>query len=54
LRVKKNWTNQILVLDAKSGKMVKTVDVDATVVDMDMSGEDLVIITESNKVQKIQ
>lgn len=54
LKVKKNWTNQILVLDAKSGKMVKTVDVDATVVDMDMLGEDLVIITESNKVQKIQ
>lgn len=53
LKVKKNWTNQILILDAKSGKMIKTVDVDATVVDMDLSGEELIIITESNKVQKI-
>lgn len=54
MKVRKNWINQILVLDAKSGKMVKTVDVDATVVDMDLLGEDLLIITESNKIQKIQ
>lgn len=54
MKVRKNWINQILVLDAKSGKMVKTVDVDATIVDMDLSGEDLLIITESNKIQKIQ
>jgi hypothetical protein len=54
VKVKKVWTNQILVLDAKTGKPVKTVDVDKSVVDMDLMGENLILITESNKVTIVQ
>jgi hypothetical protein len=50
VRVKKNWTNQILILDAGNGKPVKTVDLNATVVDMDLIGEKLVFINEANEV----
>lgn len=54
MKAKKVWTNQILVLDAKTGKPVKTIDVDNQVVDMDIMGENLVMITESNKVTILQ
>lgn len=53
-KVKKNWINQMLILDAKSGKLVKVVDLQNTVVDMDMLGENLVYITEANKVYLMQ
>ena len=53
-KVKKNWINQMLILDAKTGKLVKIVDLDNIVVDMDMLGENLVYITEANKVYLMQ
>lgn len=53
-KVKKNWINQMLILDAKTGKLIKIVDLDNTVVDMDMLGENLVYITEANKVYLMQ
>jgi len=53
-KVKKSWINQILVLDAKSGKPIRTIDVDKSVVDMDIMGESLILITEANKVHVIQ
>lgn len=48
--LKKKWINQILVLDVLSGKQVKTLNLTANVVDMDLMGDKLVYITESNDV----
>jgi hypothetical protein len=49
-KVKKDFVQNITVLDAATGKLVKTIDVDAVVVDMAMLDNALVLINEANKV----
>lgn len=49
-KIKKVWKDQILVLDATTGKQVKVIDIDNVVVDMSLLNGALVLITEANKV----
>ncbi len=49
-RIKKDFVQNITVLDVAKGKLVKTIDVDAVVVDMALLDNALVLINEANKV----
>ncbi|MDD4971826.1 MAG: hypothetical protein PHT07_20560 [Paludibacter sp.] len=52
-KVKKEFKNNIMVIDAVKGKFVKTIDVPDVIVDMHMLGNTLIVITEANKVMVV-
>lgn len=49
-KIKKDFVQNITVLDVAKGKLVKTIDVDAVIVDMALLDNALVLINEANKV----
>lgn len=53
VKVKKEFTNNIAVIDAVKGKFVKNIDIPDVIVDMHMLDKSLVVITEANKVMII-
>lgn len=53
-KIKKTWKDQIMILDAITGKFVKNVDIDNVVIDMAMMKNNLVFITEANKVELLK
>ena len=49
-KVKKEFMNNIMVIDAVKGKFVKNIDIPNVIVDMHMLDKSLVVITDANKV----
>ena len=52
-KVKKEFNNNIMVIDARNGKFIKNIDIPNVIVDMHMLNNSLVVITEANKVMVI-
>ena len=52
-KVKKEFNNNIMVIDAVKGQFVKNIDIPEVIVDMHMMNNMLVVITEANKVMVI-
>jgi len=52
-KVKKDFIQNITVLDVVKGKVIKTIDIDAVIVDMTLTDNALILITEANKIQVI-
>jgi len=53
VKVKKEFNNNIMVIDAVKGAFVKNIDIPDVIVDMHMLGNSLVVITEANKVMVV-
>jgi outer membrane protein assembly factor BamB len=49
-KIKKEFKPNIMVIDAEKGKFVKSIDVPDPIVDMGLTDNSLIVITESNKV----
>jgi hypothetical protein len=49
-KVKKDFIQNITILDVVKGKLVKTIDVAETIVDMALLDNSIIVITEANKV----
>lgn len=49
-KVKKDFLNNIIVIDAVKGKFVKNIDIPNVIVDMHLLDKSLIVITEANKV----